>query len=137
MAKKTELIQARKFQNQTCINANEMAARAARTTARRSVVSAAGRVGATNLRCAASSPDQTDFAKGLWRCVMKVRRVTVEIEVLWAVSSREVLECVRQGFDEIAYDPRTGAAVPHQEQIVREEESTNTQIGGVYQWPPL
>ena len=61
---------------------------------------------------------------------MRVRRVTLEIEVPWSFSAKAVLECLRQGFDEIAYDADTNA-VPHQEQVVNDVVSANTRIDNV------
>ena len=69
---------------------------------------------------------------------MKVRRVTIEIEVPWEFSAEEVLECVWQGLDEVScfdvsYVQRQ--PVPHQEQVVKDELSLNTQIGDATEWP--
>ena len=66
---------------------------------------------------------------------MKVRRIVLEVEVPWEFDIDVVLECLRQGFDEIGYSVE-GIPVPHQEQLIHEHESPNTQIGDVTEWPP-
>jgi hypothetical protein len=68
---------------------------------------------------------------------MKVRRVTLQIEVPWELKAPEVLECLAQGFDEITYEHYgESAVVPHQVQVVGDTLSTNTMIGEIKQWPP-
>ena len=64
---------------------------------------------------------------------MKVRRVTIEIEVPWEFDSDAVMACVNQGFDEIGYDFE-GTPVPHQAQVVSDAISTNTCIGSIVDW---
>ena len=59
---------------------------------------------------------------------MKIRRVTIEVEVPWSFAAKDVLECLAQGFDEIAYDVNS-IAVPRQAQIVSDVLSPSTQIG--------
>ena len=66
---------------------------------------------------------------------MKIRRVTLEVEVSWECDGNSVLEMLRQGFDEIGYDS-DGSSLPYQAQVVSEVESPNTQIGNVLEWPP-
>lgn len=66
---------------------------------------------------------------------MKVRRVTLQVEVPWEFKASEVLECLAQGFDEIGYYVQEGSLVPHQAQIVSDVISPNTQIGDIKQWP--
>lgn len=52
---------------------------------------------------------------------MKVRRIHIEIEVPFSIHARAVLEVVRVALN--------AARFSHQEQILYDEESTNTRIG--------
>jgi len=69
---------------------------------------------------------------------MKIRQVTLQVEVPWEFKADEVLECLVQGFDELGYSSigLAGIRAPHQEQIIGNIISTNTQIGEIKQWPP-
>jgi hypothetical protein len=52
---------------------------------------------------------------------MKIRSVTIEVEVPWEFDADAVLECVHQGFSEIGFTPYNhpngggGIPYPHQE----------------------
>ena len=74
---------------------------------------------------------------------MKIRRVTIEVEVPWDATYETtplpkkmdgdgILYVLKRGMDEV-YD-LTG--FPHQAQVVKEEVSPNTQIGVFAKWPP-
>jgi hypothetical protein len=60
---------------------------------------------------------------------MKVRRVTLQVEMPWEFKAASILECLAQGFDEIGYDGEIG--IPYKAQIVGDVLSTSTQIGGI------
>ena len=60
---------------------------------------------------------------------MKIRRVTIEVEVPWSFAAKDVLECLAQGFDEIGYTGKNGDPVPCQAQIIGDVLSPTTQIG--------
>ena len=66
---------------------------------------------------------------------MKIRRTLLEVETPWEINQDAMLECLRQGFDEIGYG-RDGTPTPYQAQVVSFEESPNTQIGEVVERPP-
>jgi len=55
---------------------------------------------------------------------MKVRRVTLEVEVPWDITADRVL-------DYLDYGVRNGRplVVPHQAQVVKDERSPNVRIG--------
>lgn len=74
---------------------------------------------------------------------MKVRRVTIEIEVPWdaefetvllndALDGQGLLLALQYGLNRM-YD--CVDAPPHQAQVVGEVESPNTRIGEVTEWP--
>ena len=56
---------------------------------------------------------------------MKVRKVTIEVEVPWTAHHLAVLDAVSKGLTWV------WPYLPHQEQVVKFEESSNTCIGEV------
>ena len=54
---------------------------------------------------------------------MKVKRVTIQVEVPLEVSADDVLDLMREQLND------HWPAVQHQEQVVSESETTTTQIG--------
>ena len=56
---------------------------------------------------------------------MKVRRITIEIEVPWTAHHLAVLEAITKGLN------WAWPYLPHQEQVVKNEESSNMRIGEV------
>jgi len=60
---------------------------------------------------------------------VKIRRVTIEVEVPWSFAAKDVLECLAQGFDELAYSGKNCAPTPCQAQIVSDVLSPSVQIG--------
>jgi phosphodiesterase/alkaline phosphatase D-like protein len=60
---------------------------------------------------------------------MKIRRITIEVEVPWKVSSDEVLSHLRVGSDELT------EFIPYQAQVVKDELSPNKRIGFYQRFP--
>ena len=78
---------------------------------------------------------------------MKIRRITLEVEVPWnaeyetALTTKQldgdgVLKAFQRGMSVLYEDTTEDNTPPHQAQVVSEEESPNTQIGEVTTWPP-
>jgi hypothetical protein len=60
---------------------------------------------------------------------MQILRTTIEVEAPWLIHPVILLGIVRRAIT------AEFASMPHQAQIVRTEESSNTQIGEVTVWP--
>ena len=75
---------------------------------------------------------------------MKVRRVTIEIEVPWNATFQTVLYPRKLDGDSLLHALRCGLNTlyedveqpPHQAQLVSAVVSPNKQIGEVKRWPP-
>ena len=74
---------------------------------------------------------------------MKIRKVTIEIEVPWNAEYETVLLNKPLDADGLLYALGKGLDVlydltwiPYQAQIIEEEVSTNKKIGVITEWPP-